>query len=78
MNNFLLFLVTDCGQWPHINNSDIASPNHTTFTNTANYSCDPGYRFPDKSLQNTFHCGPNGNWEAVNFWNDTWEFECQC
>ena len=55
----------DCGSPPRVTNAAVAV-NGTTFENTANYTCEVGFRFPSGASVVVTSCKDSGNWTTVN------------
>ena len=62
---FPAFAVVDCGSPGHMTNAEVVF-NLTTFEETANNTCEIGFKFPSGASLVVTSCSDSGNWTAVN------------
>ena len=67
---FPAFAVVDCGSPGHRTNAEVVF-NLTTFEETANNTCEIGFKFPSGASLVVTSCSDSGNWTAV-------KETCQC
>ena len=57
--------VVDCGSPRNLTKAAVVF-NGTTFEDTANYTCEIGFRFPSGASLVVTSCSETGNWTATN------------
>ena len=57
--------VVDCGSPSNLTKAAVVF-NGTTFEDTANYTCEIGFRFPSGASIVVTSCSETGNWTATN------------
>ena len=61
----VVFTEVDCGTPQRVTNATVAV-NGTTFEDTANYTCEVGFKFPSGASLVVTSCNDTGKWTAAN------------